>query len=171
MNHLSDNDISDHIVVYTCIEPMHYLYSPIICLPQHVIIITTGREAPQNKLDCTLTLRHFLEQFIIITHTLTCTHTHTRTHTRTHTHVHTHTQTHTHTHTHTHRHTHTHTHTDTHTHTHTHMKSTLKEKIKICINALGFFDLVLPDFFIIIIFIIFLIHFYFGRIFFRILKN
>ena len=32
------------------------------------------------------------------------------------------------------------------TQTHTHLKSTLKEKIKICINALGFFDLVLPIF-------------------------
>ena len=41
--------------------------------------------------------------------------------------------------------------TYTHTHTHTH-KSTLKRKNKICINALDFFDLVLPIFFYFYIF-------------------
>ena len=54
--------------------------------------------------------------------------------------------------------------------TQTHLKITLKgKKNKICINALDFCDLVLPIIFFIIF--IFLICFYFWRIFFRILKN
>ena len=49
----------------------------------------------------------------------------------------------------------------------THLKSALKRKNKICINALDFFDLVLPNFFYFYLFNFF----YFWRVFFRIQEN